>query len=78
MYRKVARPDSTFCNKFFQLFQLEILKFVAWKVEDAVGNTATTSLTCNATMSRDKLNENVTRITEAGNKQIPDLINMEH
>ena len=60
MLRKVD-PSSNFCNKFFQL---ATLKFVAWKVEHAVVIQATTSFTCNATtMLRDKLNENVARIT---------------
>ena len=54
MLRKVD-PSST--------FQLATLKFVAWKVEHAVVIRATTSFTCSATMLRDKLNENVARIT---------------
>ena len=55
MLRKVD-PSSTFFTKFFQL---ATLKFVAWKVEHAVVIRATISLICNATMLRDKLNENV-------------------
>ena len=45
------------------LLQLATLKFVAWHVEHAVVIRATTCSTCNATMLRDKLNENVARIT---------------
>ena len=60
-YVAQTRPDSTFCNN---LFNFSTLKFVAWKVEHAVVIRATTtSLTCNATMLCDKLNENVARIT---------------
>ena len=55
MLRKVD-PSSTFCIK---CFQLATLKFVACKVDHAVVVRATTSLICNATMLRDKLNENV-------------------
>ena len=58
MVRKVD-PSFTFCNKFFQLVTL---KFVAWQVEHAVVIRATTPSTCNATMFRDKLKENVARI----------------
>ena len=43
--------------------QLVTLKFVTWKVERAVVIRATTRSTCNATMLRHKLNENVALIT---------------
>ena len=61
MLRKVG-PSSTFCNKFFQL---ATLKLVVWQVEHAVSVAIreTTRSTCNATMLRDRLNENVARIT---------------
>ena len=39
------------------------LKFIAWEVEHAVVIRATTRSTCNATMLRHKLNENVASIT---------------
>ena len=39
------------------------LKFVAWQVEHAEVIRATTRSTCSATILRDKLNENVARIT---------------
>ena len=45
------------------LLQLSTLKFVAWKVEHAVVIRATTRSTCNVSMLRRKLNENVARIT---------------
>ena len=45
------------------LLQLATLKFVAWQVEHAVVIRETFRSTCNATMLRDKLNENVARIT---------------
>ena len=45
------------------LLQLATLKFVAWQVEHAVVIRATTGSTCSATILRDKLNENVARIT---------------
>ena len=44
-------------------FQLATLKFVAWQVEHGLVIRATTRSTCNATVLRDKLNENVARIT---------------
>ena len=44
------------------LLKLATLKFVAWQVELAVVIAARTRSTCNATVLRDKLNENV-RIT---------------
>ena len=61
MLRKVD-PSSTFCNK---CFQFATLKFVVWKVEHAVVIRATTlfNLQCNNQL-RDKLNENVARITQ--------------
>ena len=62
---------STLCNI---LLQLATLKFVAWKVEHAVVIRATTLSTCNATMLRHKLNENVARSTwplENGEQHMP-------
>ena len=59
MLHKVE-PSPTFCNNFFQL---ATMKFVTRQVEHAVEIRATTHLTCNATMLRDKLNKNVARIT---------------
>ena len=44
------------------LLQLATLKLVAWQVEHAVIIRATTRSTCNATMLRDKLNENITSL----------------
>ena len=60
MLRKVD-PSSTFCNHFF--FQLAIPKSVAWKVEHAVVIEQQRFSTFNAIMLRDKLNENVARVT---------------
>ena len=52
-------PNSTFCNKFFQL---TTLKFVAWQVEHEVVTRQQHFSTCNTTMLHDMLNKNVAHI----------------